>query len=753
MKKATLFLAGFLIFLHPIFSQEGKIFSDDCRIEYSFTFFHGSKEVFDLNNLDCSQNLKIIFKITKAEFKEKDIEVRFPVEGGYQIPEGLKWGIKGKPVVVSNRNVGSLTILCDQNVLKNEISGNIVIPIWIGTKKGTSMVHEHKAKSRPFRVKLFEDNDIGDPSETASRSGNGSALGNGSGGGALGNGSGGGAVGNGSGGEVENGKGSGGSGKGSGGSGKGSGGSGKGKSLFITQIAKEWKRTPHGSNNCKEVIQFLIKHPNDKGSEIEEAKKIILEQCQLVLNYEKILFEKNVIKLKISNLYMANPSFKPVDLVYVRDKRITEAYAEYTLEIKSNNLISLSVISFPDGREKNIIIDPRQPALSAKFLVENGLLKIIDLKGGNGNYSIELIDLSDVQFEPKQERIGNAVTIKESDIRSGSYKVILVDSRRSEIFTLGNYKKKGNTGFILLSVILLLGLLILLIYIWYNKRQQELHPSDEYVKRIKNQIKISQKDKSEVTTKEEEINISSLISINPKQIKIKTKSPIKLDENQLLSLEQRWEQVQLIPEAVLKDKASYFPCTLLNQQWEDSAVVDAFIHERFAIRLNNFVFDVSENRRSQDILEIGGFILGSVEKIADKNQYQVILERFVNIAPESNNQYQIEFGPAAWNELVKHMDDVYKDQEYLLLGWFHTHPGHGLFLSQPDQNIHGTYFREKYHIALELDSIASERNPHYEFGIFSWKNNQTMNNSKDHLGHWFNWQEVKAWLKNTREGF
>ena len=70
--------------------------------------------------------------------------------------------------------------------------------------------------------------------------------------------------------------------------------------------------------------------------------------------------------------------------------------------------------------------------------------------------------------------------------------------------------------------------------------------------------------------------------------------------------------------------------------------------------------------------------------------------------------------------------DANPDQ--ILIGWFHTHPGHGIFLSEQDLNISYTFFNKPYQIALLLDNQISLRNKQLELGIFSFKHNGEINN-------------------------
>ena len=103
----------------------------------------------------------------------------------------------------------------------------------------------------------------------------------------------------------------------------------------------------------------------------------------------------------------------------------------------------------------------------------------------------------------------------------------------------------------------------------------------------------------------------------------------------------------------------------------------------------------------------------------------------------------------AWAKLGDALD-TYKDEGLELIGWFHTHPGHGLFLSPPDKNIHFTQFNKPYHIAMELDSVKREDNARHHFTIFTYGSDQGLNNADNKIGNWFEWDDVQHWLYMSR---
>ncbi len=58
----------------------------------------------------------------------------------------------------------------------------------------------------------------------------------------------------------------------------------------------------------------------------------------------------------------------------------------------------------------------------------------------------------------------------------------------------------------------------------------------------------------------------------------------------------------------------------------------------------------------------------------------------------------------------------YPDQA--IVGWYHTHPGLGVFLSERDLFIHRNFFADRTHIAMVID--PSE----FAWGIFYWQDSE-----------------------------
>lgn len=177
----------------------------------------------------------------------------------------------------------------------------------------------------------------------------------------------------------------------------------------------------------------------------------------------------------------------------------------------------------------------------------------------------------------------------------------------------------------------------------------------------------------------------------------------------------------------------------LTSQWKNPAVREVYMHQECATDLNQFIYDHNVNEFLEEqndmIPEIGGFLMGTYELDPSSGQHRVSLEKFQPITAEAQDLYKVEFGVTAWAELAN-IQDMHED--LVTIGWFHTHPGHGLFLSQPDLRIHEGFFKSNYQLAMEIDTKSTD----LDVAFFTRDVNGVIYNSRDRISpSWFRWKE------------
>jgi proteasome lid subunit RPN8/RPN11 len=106
--------------------------------------------------------------------------------------------------------------------------------------------------------------------------------------------------------------------------------------------------------------------------------------------------------------------------------------------------------------------------------------------------------------------------------------------------------------------------------------------------------------------------------------------------------------------------------------------------------------------------EVGGFLIGFLGEDGLTVTHAVPAREAVGSAA------QLTFPPEAWTAVLATIEE--RNQGERLVGWYHSHPGHGVFLSAYDQFIHTQFFPEEGQIAIVIDPQTGEE------GVFVTRN-------------------------------
>ena len=109
--------------------------------------------------------------------------------------------------------------------------------------------------------------------------------------------------------------------------------------------------------------------------------------------------------------------------------------------------------------------------------------------------------------------------------------------------------------------------------------------------------------------------------------------------------------------------------------------------------------------------EVGGFLIGFLGEDGLTVTHAVSAREAVGSAA------QLTFPPEAWTAVLATIEE--RNQGERLVGWYHSHPGHGVFLSAYDQFIHTQFFPEEGQIAIVIDPQTGEE------GVFVTRNGKT----------------------------
>lgn len=110
--------------------------------------------------------------------------------------------------------------------------------------------------------------------------------------------------------------------------------------------------------------------------------------------------------------------------------------------------------------------------------------------------------------------------------------------------------------------------------------------------------------------------------------------------------------------------------------------------------------------------ELGGVLLG--ELVTDGGTPQVRILAAIEAKHTKAVHTSIKFTHATWEDINKLKDERYPHLR--IVGWFHTHPGFGIFLSRWDMFIHENFFNLPWQVAYVVDPVNGRR------GFFRWEN-------------------------------
>jgi len=148
------------------------------------------------------------------------------------------------------------------------------------------------------------------------------------------------------------------------------------------------------------------------------------------------------------------------------------------------------------------------------------------------------------------------------------------------------------------------------------------------------------------------------------------------------------QNIQVVGERVLEDKNIYI-----------SQTVYKAIHQ------------FSKKKTSE---ERGGVLVGKV--VEEMGKINIIISGFIEAKHGYGTGTTFTFTHDFWDYC--HDEISKKHSKSKIIGWIHTHPNFGVFLSDNDKFIHENYFKEVSQIAYVVDPIKGEE------GFYFWINNK-----------------------------
>lgn len=116
--------------------------------------------------------------------------------------------------------------------------------------------------------------------------------------------------------------------------------------------------------------------------------------------------------------------------------------------------------------------------------------------------------------------------------------------------------------------------------------------------------------------------------------------------------------------------------------------------------------------------EVAGVLVGPRPEKQPDGRYAVHIIDTIVAKYTVMQGASVTYTPESWRYLNDTLGERYPNEEAVMVGWYHTHPGFGIFLSGMDLFIHQNFFTQIWHVALVLDPRARTS------GFFCWDRRQ-----------------------------
>ncbi len=121
-----------------------------------------------------------------------------------------------------------------------------------------------------------------------------------------------------------------------------------------------------------------------------------------------------------------------------------------------------------------------------------------------------------------------------------------------------------------------------------------------------------------------------------------------------------------------------------------------YISQRVYRQIHKFTEGKTKN-------EAGGILAGNV--IEEFGKTNIIINAFIEAKDCEATPTTLKFTHKTWEGIHAQMDKKFKDMK--IVGWIHTHPDFGIFLSEYDKFIQDNFFKEDFQVAYVVDPIQS----------------------------------------------
>jgi proteasome lid subunit RPN8/RPN11 len=135
-------------------------------------------------------------------------------------------------------------------------------------------------------------------------------------------------------------------------------------------------------------------------------------------------------------------------------------------------------------------------------------------------------------------------------------------------------------------------------------------------------------------------------------------------------------------------------------------------HPQFqAIMRQSVLEQISAHAAEFPTIEVCGVMVGSVYESPQASF--VYVDSMIRGEASAARSTAVTFTAETWQHIHREMEEKYQGKK--IIGWYHTHPGFGIFLSEMDLFIQRHFFNAPWQMAFVLDPNSCES------GMFAWR--------------------------------
>lgn len=128
---------------------------------------------------------------------------------------------------------------------------------------------------------------------------------------------------------------------------------------------------------------------------------------------------------------------------------------------------------------------------------------------------------------------------------------------------------------------------------------------------------------------------------------------------------------------------------------------------------------ILHHARQTPTIEVGGLLLGDLYQHQDC--YFVQVTHILPAKATDAGALHVTFTSATWIDLIQQRSQY---QTKPTVGWYHSHPGIGVFLSAQDRLTHQSFFGDRpWYLAIVIDPQSNQQ------GVFVWDKDQIISPS------------------------